>query len=397
MMAALQRNRSHVSDLSIPTVQPSPPATPTRHGWRQALLRGGGIFVLTVLLPTLCAALYYGLIASDRYISESRFVVRNPQRSSPGGLGALLQGTVFSRSQDDTYSVHDFIRSRDALKELDQKLGFRAKYASDQIDVVNRFPGLLPDDSFEALHDHYLAHLQIDYDTVSSISVLRVSAYTADDAQRINDLLLQMGERLVNNLNIRSRQDLIQVAESEVRLAETKTRAAAAALSGYRSDRAVFDPEKQSALQLQAVGKLQEELITTEAQLSQLRRLSPSNPQVPVLVAQVENLKRTISAETAKVTGARASLAAKAPDYDRLQLERTFADRQLASALAALDGARNEAARKQLYLERLVQPSLPDVATQPRRLRSVVMVLLVGLVLWGVVSLIVASIREHAD
>lgn len=386
-----------MSDLSTPLVQPPPPAPPTRRGWRQALLHGSGIFVLTVLLPTLLAALYYGLVASDRYISESRFVVRNPQRATPGGLGALLQGTVFSRSQDDTYSVHDFIRSRDALKELDDKLGFRGKYSAAAIDPVNRFPGLLRDDSFEALHRHYLAHLQIDYDTVSSISVLRVSAYTADDAQRINDLLLQMGERLVNNLNIRSRQDLIQVAEAEVRLAESKSRAAAAAVSGFRSDRGVFDPDKQSALQLQSVGKLQDELIAAEAQLSQLRRLAPSNPQVASLQAQVELLQRTIAAETGKVMGARGSLSAKSPDYDRLQLERTFADRQLASALAALDTARNEAARKQLYLERLVQPSLPDVATEPRRLRSVVMVLLVGLVLWGVVSLIVASIREHAD
>jgi len=48
-------------------------------------------------------------LASDVYISESRFVVKNPQRSAQTGLGALLQGTAFSRSQDDTYSVHDYI------------------------------------------------------------------------------------------------------------------------------------------------------------------------------------------------------------------------------------------------------------------------------------------------
>jgi capsular polysaccharide transport system permease protein len=62
-----------------------------------------------------------------------------------------------------------------------------------------------------------------------------------------------------------------------------------------------------------------------------------------------------------------------------------------------LDTARNEAARKQLYLERLVQPHLPDKAVEPRRMRGVVTVLLVGLVLWGVVALVVASVREHTD
>ena len=39
------------------------------------------------------------------------------------GLGALLQGGGFARSQDDTYSVHDFVLSRDALAELDKELG----------------------------------------------------------------------------------------------------------------------------------------------------------------------------------------------------------------------------------------------------------------------------------
>lgn len=364
---------------------------------RRLLSRTGWIFVLTVLLPFLAATAYYGAFASDIYIAESRFVVRNPQRSTPTGLGSLLQGTVFSRSQDDTYSVHDFIRSRDALTELVQKLQYRDLYSGQEIDPINRFPGLVRDESFEALHRYYLAHVQIDYDTVSSISVLTVRSFAAQDAQKINDLLLNMGERLVNNLNTRSRQDLIQVAEAEVRSAEQKARAAAAALSAFRSGQAVFDPDKQSALQLQVVGKLQDELMSAEARLSQMRQLSPNNPQVATLAAQVDLLKRNLAAETAKVVGKGKSLANQSPDYERLVLENTFAGKQLASALTALDTARNEAARKQLYLERLVQPNLPDVAVEPRRLRSVLTVLVVGLLVWGVLSLVVASVREHAD
>ncbi|MEQ1517640.1 MAG: capsule biosynthesis protein, partial [Usitatibacteraceae bacterium] len=64
---------------------------------------------------------------------------------------------------------------------------------------------------------------------------------------------------------------------------------------------------------------------------------------------------------------------------------------------AALETAKSEALRKQLYLERLVQPNLPDKAEEPRRIRSVMTVLLLGLVAWGVISLLVASVREHTD
>lgn len=364
---------------------------------RKVARRFDAVFMFTVLLPTLFAGLYFGLVASDVYISESRFVVKNPQRSAQTGLGALLQGTAFSRSQDDTYSVHDYILSRDALRELDEKLKFRDAFTREDIAVTDRFAGIGWDASFEALHRYYLKHVSIDYDTVSSITVLKVRAYTADESKKINDLLLQMGERLVNNLNTRSRQDLIQVAEQEVRVAEERAKNAAVALSSYRADRGVFDPDRQGSLQLQGVAKLQEELIATEAQLAQIRQVAPSNSQIPVLQQRVEGLRRAIGAESAKVVGRGTSLTSKSPAFDRLTLERTFADRQLATALGGLDSARNEAQRKQLYLERLVQPNLPDKAVEPRRMRTVFMVFLVGLLLWGVSSLVIASIREHTE
>ena len=365
---------------------------------QRLLRRLNAVFMLTVLAPTVLAAVYFGGVASDVYTSESRFVVRSPQRPTQGGLGALLQGTAFSRSQDDTYSVHDFIRSRDALKELDSKLNVRESYSAAHIDALGRFPSLeWWDDSFEALHRHYLKHVSVDYDTVSSISVLRVRAYTAADAQRINAQLLEMGERLVNTMNIRSRQDLIQVAEQEVRLAEERAKVAASALSSFRVARQVFDPDRQSAIQLQGVVKLREELMTAQAQLDQVRRVSPGNPQVPGLEARVRDLRKSIDEENARVLGRDSGLSSKSAAYDRIALEKLFAERQLAGALAALDTARNEAARKQLYLERLVQPHLPDKAAEPRRLRSVLTVLAMGLMLWGITSLVIASVREHTD
>src|SRR5579862_6927252 len=106
------------------------------------------LLVLTVIAPTLGATLYFGLIASDVYISESRFLVRSPQRQTQGGVfSELLQGTGLSRAQDDTYSVHDFILSRDALRELDEKVGVRKAFTSKHVDPINRFPGLSWDDS----------------------------------------------------------------------------------------------------------------------------------------------------------------------------------------------------------------------------------------------------------
>jgi capsular polysaccharide transport system permease protein len=361
-------------------------------------LRRHFLFALMVVIPTVTATIYYAVFASDVFISESRFLVRSPQHQTPTGLvGQLLQSSGFAKSQDDTYSVRDYILSRDALKELEVKLNIRKAFSSDQIDWFDRFPGFFFNKSFERLYLYFGKHVSVEYDPVSSITILTTSAFTAADAYRMNDTLLDISERLVNTLNDRSRKDLIAFSENEVRIASDKAKNASLALLDYRNSHEVFEPDRQASIQLEGVAKIQQELISTEAELSQLQKLSPSNPQIQALNTRVESLKAAIASEGSKVTGAKGSFSARAPNFERLALEVEFADKQLGVALAELESARAEALQKQLYLERLVQPNLPDRAMQPKRVRAIFTVLIISLVGWAVASILVASVREHAD
>ena len=355
------------------------------------------LLLFTVVVPTLVSIIYFGLIASDVYISEARFVVRSPERQTASPLGMLLKGTGFSRSQDDTYTVQDFILSRDALKVLDDTLGLGKAFSSPKVDIFSRFAGLPWDNSFEALHRYYQKKVAMQLDGGSSISTLTVRAFTAEDAFRINQQLLEMSEALVNKLNGRGRQDMIRFATIEVAAAEKKAKAAALALATYRNQKGVIDPERQSAIQLQQIAKMQDELIATQAQLTQLQTFTKNNPQIPSLQQRVQNLRQEIDAETTRVAGGDHSLANKAAEYQRLALEREFADKQLGSALVSLEQARNEAQRKQLYLERIVQPSKPDMAMEPRRIRNILATFILGLIVWGVLTMLLAGVREHQD
>lgn len=357
------------------------------------------LFIFTVALPTLIAIIYFGFYASDVYISESRFVLRSPQKQSQASIvGALLQGTGFNHSQDDAYSVQDYIKSRDALNILNENLQLKEAYSNPTIDIVNRFAGIDGDNSFEEFYKYYQKHVTTEYDSSSSITVLKTSAFKAKDAYSMNIELLDMSEKLVNQLNDRGRKDLVRYAELEVIESELRAKNAALALSKFRSNQSVLDPEKQSAQQLLAIGKLQEELIATNNQLAQLKSLAPDNPQIPVLKVRIEYIQKAIDAENIKVSGnGTSSLTNKAANYERLNLDREFADKSLAYALTALTSAKNEAQHQQLYLERLVQPSLPDIAVEPKRLRSILATFILSLIVWGIFSLLFSAVREHHD
>ncbi len=83
------------------------------------------MFLLVVILPTALASIYFGFIASDRFVAESSFVVRSAKQPLGGGLGSLLQMTGIARSQDDAYSVQEYIQSRDAVAALQQRVNLR--------------------------------------------------------------------------------------------------------------------------------------------------------------------------------------------------------------------------------------------------------------------------------
>lgn len=358
------------------------------------------LFLFVVVIPVTLSVLYFGFVAHDIYVSESEFVVRTPQHQSMGGgLGALFQGATSGiQGSDDIYSVQEFIASRDALQKLDNRFHFKKIFGDRSIDRWHRFPLIYADDSFEGLLRYYRDRvIKTDIDSTSQILTLTVRGFSAAEAYQVSDALLEMSEDLVNQLNERARKDLVQFAELDVDRAEAAAKAAVLAVSSYRNSRSVFDPEKQSGLQLAQVGRLQEELLATEQQIADLGKVAENNPQLPVLQNRVKVLEASIAAETAKVAGGEHSLSSKSADYEGFVLERDFAGKRLELALAALQQARDNAMKQQLYLERIAEPNRPDTAIEPRRVLDVIATLLICLLTWGILSLLVTAVKEHAE
>jgi capsular polysaccharide transport system permease protein len=365
---------------------------------RQFVDRMGLLFVLTVVAPTLLSILYFGLFASDVYISDSRFVVRSPERPTASTLGLLLKGAGFSNAGEENYAVQEYIESRDALAVLNRGGSFAKAYSDSRIDLAHRYNAFGMDGSFEELYKYFADVVSAKHDPSTSVTTLTVRAYNPKTAHDVSVQLIQQAEALVNRLNERGRRDLIRYGEEEVVVAEARARGAADAVAAYRNNQRVLDPERQAQVQVQLVSKLQDELIATSGQLTQLQAFTPENPQIVVLQQRAAALQGEITRETSRVAGdGSTSLAGKATQYQRLQFESEFAQRALASALASFEEARNDARRKQVYLERIVEPNTPDKALEPRRMRGIFATLVLGLVAWGILSMLLAGLREHQD
>lgn len=372
------------------------------NGFSDWLLGLNWLFIFTVVLPTTAAVIYYGFIATPVYVSHSSFTVQSvkeQESSGGGGIASLLKGSSSGSADADIADVEEFIQSRDALRQLIKEADLPGAFGNSKIDFFARFGGGTRwwDRSFEGLYRYYSKRI-LDVETSeldSSIIEIQVKAFSPEEAALINSKLLDMGETLVNALNERLQQDMVRFAQMEVDDAEKAAEAAYVALAAYRNANTIVDPTQQSSLQLNLIQTLQEKLIETRNQLAEVTRSSENNPQIPSLQRQVDRLESEIQAEMAKTAGATSSFSSKASRYEKLMFEKDFSEKQLTDALTFLDTSRNEAQRKQLYLKRIVEPDAPDFANEPRRMRNILATMVAGFVIWGVLALFAAGVREH--
>ncbi len=361
--------------------------------------RGRVIFFLA-FLPGLLSIVYFGFLATDRYVSEAKFIVKTASKSADsGGLGSFLKfaGSMsgMSRSQDDNYSVQEYIKSRAAVAELSKKIPVREIYNRPEADFIAHYPSIFYGKSEERLYDYLQWMVNVSFGNTSGIATLRVQAFRAEDALLVTKTLLELGEDMVNRLNERINADAIRTAAEEVGRGEQRMIDAQMALTEFRNRELMVDAIQSSVVITEVIAGLDAERISTQAQISQLAAAAPDNPQIKLLYGKVNALNGQIADQRALIAEPSTGIAKKLAEFERLSLMREFAKMSLASANTALDNARTEARRQQLYLERVVEPNLPDFPISPQRLRMIATIIGGNALFLLVIWLFYMGVREH--
>jgi capsular polysaccharide transport system permease protein len=356
-------------------------------------------FLIGVVLPVLFSAIYYFGVASHQYVSESRFVIKAPNQraAQTTSFANLIQSTGLSSGQEQSNQVIDFVRSRSALQALDKKLDVEKAYGSSSIDWLSRFPRFWEQRAFEDLYDYYRGKVEVSRDNDTGLVVLRTIAFSPKDAAAINELLLQQSETLVNQLNENSRNKAISEAESRVVEAQARVNAALKAVSEYRSQAQLVEPLKEATGVVEIANRLIVERAALEAQLSTVRQVTPDHPSIPVLREQIASLTREIERQNSRLVGSgNNTISRKLPNYEALVLEQELASELLVLSQTSLEQARTEALKQQFYLERVVEPNVPDLPEYPKALKTVLTVLGFALCLYFIIWMFVVGILEHA-
>lgn len=353
--------------------------------------------LVCVALPSVTTGIYLWVIAVDQYASKVGFSVRREDTNSAlevlGGLSSLS-----GSSSSDTDILYEFLQSQKLVSDLDRDLDLHEIWTSPETDF---FFALKDGASIEELLAYWNSMVRIAYGSGSGLIEVEVLAFTPGEAALISQALFDKSSEMINELSDIARQDAIRYAREELDEALERLKDARTALTKFRNVNQIVNPEIEIQTQAGLIGNLQnqqaEALIEFDLMQSATTRTDPRMTQV---IRRLEVIENRIAQERKKL-GASGTLgdgnafADLLGDYERLVVDREFAENSYVSALATYDGALAESRRKTRYLAAYLEPTLAETAEYPKRLTLFAVVSLFLFLIWSVLVLVAYSIRDR--
>jgi capsular polysaccharide transport system permease protein len=372
-----------------------------RPGAKLLRIVGLVLFVLMVAVPNLIAVTYYGLLASDQYVSEARFTVSTAALPKMDGVGSVT-GVPPILIIQDTQIVTNYIHSRAMVDELEKTVALRDVYSSNTIDRWARFRHDKPIEKFVKYWEHMS---DVSIGMPSGIVALGIRAFSPADAKRIADAVVKQSEQLINDMNERMRHDTVAAAELDLRRASDALGRARLKMEAARNEEGLLDVGQTNLAMSGLISGVEGDLLRAQQEYqTQSRYVDDTAPQMRVLKSRIASMSTQLDEMKAQVTApnktsisalADKTLSGKMTKFAELDLDQRIAEKRYAQAVAAVEAARILNERKMMYLHEIVAPALPEDAKYPKRWLSIGMTFLASIIAWGATFGMIAFVRNH--
>jgi capsular polysaccharide transport system permease protein len=353
--------------------------------------------VFLLIVPVISAFLYFGLIASAQYQSETRFVVRTSTPAIGKDQLGKVTGLPSAKIAQDTQIVINFIHSRQP-EEL-EKTDVRSRFSRSDIDFAAR---LRQDVAYEEFLDYWNRMVRTSVSPSSGIITVTVDAFSAEDARDIAAGITAASERMINQLSERIWQDVTKSVQVNLERATDKLREVRERVATQQNETGVLTVEGASAMLSSLLTSLQQEKLALEQSYTvKLESIASTAPQMKILAreidskqAQIDGLQRQIASPGGDGVGNLASVSA---ELSGLKFETRLAEEQFAASIRTFEQVQFASKQQLMYLDSFLPPSLPDDALYPRRGLSMGLTALGCLFVWLVSTGLLKLARSKVD
>ncbi|SEO34141.1 capsular polysaccharide transport system permease protein [Nitrosospira multiformis] len=349
-------------------------------------------------IASVTAALYWILIASDRYVSEGHIVIQHTDLTGSQSTDvASLLGGIGGINRADQLLLRDHLLSADMLQKLDAKLNLRSHYSDWSHDLLSRM--WFENASIEKFHDYYLSRVSVELDDYSGILVIKAQAYDPKIAHGITGMLVAEGEQFMNAMSHDLAQEQVDFLEKQVAKMGERTIESRQGVLRFQNENGLLSPQGTAENIAGIVNDLESRLAELRTRRSaMLGYLMPNSPDLKEIALQIAAVEKQINKERTRLATPNGNaLNRKVEEFQRLQLNAEFAQDIYKTTLMALEKGRVEATRTLKKVSVLQTPSKPQYPLEPRRIYNSIISILFALFVAGIIHLLAAIIRDHKD
>ncbi|MEO0497493.1 MAG: hypothetical protein AAF141_09010 [Pseudomonadota bacterium] len=349
-----------------------------------------------IVIPVVGTSVYYGLIASDRFESETRFVVRSAtavlsRNPTDDGVGLSTAKIV-----QDTQITTNYLNSPGLITNLEAIEPLETFYSRRDIDWLSRLKdGATAEEKLEFWATRITNTIKLP----GGIVIVKLQAHTPEEAQTLLKRVIALSEDQLNALNEGIWSGTLGGAEKELAEAQNALKSVRRQISQAQLVSGVFDVEQQSEALTDLIIEVRGELLKIEGELqTKSGQLDPNSRvlrnlrlQADAQRNQLERLERELAGDGERALSDSSSI------FAQLKLEQEIAEQRFEDAVRELERLRLLSSTQLLYLDPVLQPTLPEEATQPERIKRVAFFSFIGIFCWLFALLALLSARKKFD
>jgi len=353
-------------------------------------------FILCVVVPTLIFAAYQLTWATERFESQARVIVQQPDSASTLDSGmALLTGLTGGGSSNDSELVKAYIYSNDMIEYLNSKISLREHYSQSSIDFFSRIHN---DDSKEALNKYYQEHVDVVLDDASGVITIAAQGFDSEYAQLLTNTIVERAEWFINSIGHQLANAQLNFMQGEHKRIEERFTAAQKDLLVFQQKYNLLDPTAEGTAKQTITNTIESQIATKQTEIKTLNAImSDRSPQVQGLKNELAALNAQLEVERDKLsqTGLDevpvSELLSQFTDY---KIKMDLALQAYTSSQISLEKSRIEAYRQLKYLITVEKATLSEDSKYPDVIYNISLFLLLLSLAFGIGKIIVSTIRE---
>ncbi|MGJ8516239.1 chain-length determining protein [Carnimonas bestiolae] len=343
----------------------------------------------------LVMSFYWGIWASNRYVSHAHVVISMPQISTAQGNFTSEDSSV-SREMAASLLLRDYIQSADMLSYLEKNTDIREHF-SENGDFFSRLRD--KNAPTEKLLKYYQGIVSAEPDEYSGVMHVDVQAYTSEEAHKLATEILAQGQRHMNRMTQRVAQQQVSFLEKQSHLLQEQYQQAQQASLKFQNEHNLPEPTQTLQNFGSIVGQLQSQLASLKARRASLAAFqSPRSAEMMSVNNQIDATQRQIDSEQRKLASQSGNpLNSVAAEFQVLQLRTQFALQAYSGVLTALQNARVASVNQTVQVSYLQQPTLPQYSEAPARIYNTAVFAMIALFVTLIVNMLILIVKDHKD